>query len=96
MTTREGGRELTGAVHDGESWGSAAIRTAGSLGDVPHPVDLSGETKASSFFAAPDHRNVASLRLLGFTRGLRFDEPACDGSSDTLIGCTLDEARVFG
>jgi len=50
-------------------------------------------------FAAPDHRNVASLRILekvGFVPGTWFDEPQKDGSVDTLVGCTLDVARVLG
>ena len=50
-------------------------------------------------FAAPDHRNAASLRVLdklGFTRGLWFDEPRSDGRRDTVVGCTLDVARVLG
>ena len=36
----------------------------------------------STYFAAPDHRNQASLRVLakvGFTEGLWFDEPQADG-----------------
>jgi RimJ/RimL family protein N-acetyltransferase len=52
-----------------------------------------------TFFAAPDHRNAASLRLLdkvGFERGLWFDEPQADGRVDTVVGCRLDVARVLG
>ncbi|WP_246209995.1 GNAT family N-acetyltransferase [Nocardioides piscis] len=48
---------------------------------------------ASAYFAAPDHRNEASLRVLekvGFTRGVWFDEPQGDGSVATVVGCTLD------
>ena len=55
--------------------------------------------EAASYFAAPDHRNVASLRILakaGFNQGLWFDEPLPDGSVDTVVGCTLDVARVLG
>lgn len=51
------------------------------------------------YFAAPDHRNAASLRLLdkvGFTQGTWFDEPQADGTTATVIGCTLDVARVVG
>ncbi|MCW2753563.1 MAG: GCN5-related N-acetyltransferase [Marmoricola sp.] len=51
------------------------------------------------FFAAPDHRNAASLRLLaklGFTQGVWFDEPNPDGTADTMIGCSLDVAQVMG
>lgn len=50
-------------------------------------------------FAAPDHRNRASLRVLGkvgFTEGLWFDEPQDDGSVDTVVGCTLDLREVVG
>ncbi|CAN5510893.1 hypothetical protein BH10ACT10_BH10ACT10_10580 [soil metagenome] len=54
---------------------------------------------AAELFAAPDHRNAASLRVLdklGFSRGLWFDEPQADGHVDTVVGCTLDVARVLG
>jgi RimJ/RimL family protein N-acetyltransferase len=54
---------------------------------------------AGTFFAAPDHRNAASLRVLekvGFVRGTWFDEPLSDGSVDTVVGCSLDVARVLG
>ncbi|MFL6159611.1 MAG: GNAT family N-acetyltransferase [Marmoricola sp.] len=54
---------------------------------------------AREFFAAPDHRNEASLRVLdklGFTRGLWFDEPADGGRVDTVVGCSLDVAQVMG
>jgi aminoglycoside 6'-N-acetyltransferase len=50
-------------------------------------------------FAAPDHRNAASLRVLdklGFTRGLWFDEPQPGGRVDTVVGCTFDVARILG
>lgn len=55
--------------------------------------------EAGAYFAAPDHRNAASLRLLdkaGFVRGAWFDEPRSDGGVDTVVGCTLDVARVLG
>lgn len=54
---------------------------------------------AGSCFAAPDHRNEASLRVLeksGFRRGLWFDEPRRDGGADTVVGCTLDLGCVLG
>jgi aminoglycoside 6'-N-acetyltransferase len=54
---------------------------------------------ATTCFAAPDHRNEASLRVLdkvGFTRGVWFDEPQLDGSVDTVVGCVLDVSRVLG
>ncbi len=55
--------------------------------------------EATACFAAPDHRNEASLRVLdkvGFTRGVWFDEPQGDGSVDTVVGCSLDVHRVLG
>lgn len=55
---------------------------------------------APEFFAAPDHRNAASLRVLeklGFTQGLWFDEPVGpDGRVDTVVGCSLDVVTVLG
>ncbi|GAB3033417.1 hypothetical protein GCM10011376_30810 [Nocardioides flavus (ex Wang et al. 2016)] len=54
---------------------------------------------AEEFFAAPDHRNAASLRVLekvGFEQGTWFDEPGRDGSVATVVGCTLDVRRVLG
>lgn len=53
---------------------------------------------ATTYFAAPDHRNAASLRMLakaGFVEGLWFDEPQEDGTVDTVVGCTLDVRRVI-
>lgn len=54
---------------------------------------------ASVYFAAPDHANAASLRILdkvGFVRGTWFDEPQRDGTTATVVGCTLDVRRVLG
>jgi len=54
--------------------------------------------EVTAYFAAPDHRNEASLRMLdkaGFTRGLWFDEPLADGTVGTVVGCTLDVRRVL-
>ncbi len=54
---------------------------------------------APAYFAAPDHRNERSLRMLdkaGFVRGLWFDELEPDGSTTTVVGCTLDVSRVLG
>jgi aminoglycoside 6'-N-acetyltransferase len=59
----------------------------------PHYPDV------RELFAAPDHRNEPSLRVLdklGFTRGLWFDEPQPDGRVDTVVGCTLDVPTVLG
>jgi RimJ/RimL family protein N-acetyltransferase len=53
----------------------------------------------TAYFAAPDHRNQASLRVLakaGFVQGTWFDEPQRDGTTATMIGCTLDVRRVLG
>ncbi len=49
-------------------------------------------------FAAPDHRNSASLRALakvGFREGTWFDEPQSDGTVATVVGCTLRFAQVL-
>jgi len=54
---------------------------------------------ATTCFAAPDHRNAASLRMLakvGFEQGTWFDEPQPDGSKTTMVGCSLDLRRVLG
>jgi len=53
---------------------------------------------ATSYFAAPDHRNRGSLRVLakvGFTEGVWFDESHGD-HTDTHVGCTLDVPTVLG
>lgn len=49
-------------------------------------------------FAAPDHRNARSLRVLaklGATEGVWFDEPQGDGRVDTVVGCSIDVRRVL-
>lgn len=53
----------------------------------------------TTFFAAPDHRNGASLRALakvGFVPGVWFDEPNPDGSVSTVVGCSLAVSTVLG
>ncbi len=53
----------------------------------------------TTYFAAPDHRNRASLRMLakaGFTQGLWFDEPRDGDRVDTVVGCSLDVRQVLG
>ncbi|GAA5130766.1 hypothetical protein GCM10023339_61760 [Alloalcanivorax gelatiniphagus] len=53
----------------------------------------------AEYVAAPDHRNAASLRVLakaGFVQGTWFDEPQRGGGVATVVGCTLDVARVLG
>ncbi len=55
--------------------------------------------EATTYFAAPDHRNQASRRMLakvGFTEGLWFDEPRADGSADTMVGCTFAAPTILG
>ncbi len=52
----------------------------------------------SELFAAPDHRNTRSLRVLeklGATQGLWFDEPQRDGSVETVVGCSIEVKRVL-
>ncbi|KAA1417049.1 acetyltransferase [Nocardioides humilatus] len=54
---------------------------------------------ATMLFAAPDHRNLASRRLLvnaGFVEGVWFDEPQADGSIATLVGHSRAVASVLG
>jgi RimJ/RimL family protein N-acetyltransferase len=55
------------------------------------------------FFAAPDHRNAVSRRVLlklGMTEGVWFDEPqpgpAGEARVDTVVGHSLDVAQVMG
>lgn len=53
---------------------------------------------ATTYFAAPDHRNAASLRVLskvGFEQGVWFDQPQADGSAHTVVGCSLDVRRIL-
>lgn len=53
---------------------------------------------ATELFAAPHHRNTRSLRVLdklGAKRGLWFDEPQPGGRVDTVVGCSIDVARVL-
>jgi aminoglycoside 6'-N-acetyltransferase len=52
----------------------------------------------SELFAAPDHRNARSLRVLaklGAAQGLWFDEPNDRGGVDTVVGCSIDVSRVL-
>jgi aminoglycoside 6'-N-acetyltransferase len=50
-------------------------------------------------FAAPDHRNAGSLRILaklGAAQGVWFDEPATeDEPGGTVIGCSIDVRAVL-
>jgi RimJ/RimL family protein N-acetyltransferase len=59
-----------------------------------------GYPDLAELFAAPDHRNVASRRVLakvGAVEGLWFDEPeTVDGPAGTVVGCALDVAQVMG
>ena len=53
---------------------------------------------AMELFAAPDHRNVRSRRVLsklGAVEGIWFDEPQADGRVDTVVGCSIDVSRVL-
>ena len=53
---------------------------------------------ARELFAAPDHRNTRSLRVLeklGAKEGLWFDEPQSDGTVETVVGCSIDVKRVL-
>jgi aminoglycoside 6'-N-acetyltransferase len=62
-------------------------------------VARAGYPDAATYFAAPDHRNIASRRLLlkaGFVEGIWFDEPQRDGSTATVVGHCLDVPSVLG
>lgn len=53
---------------------------------------------ADELFAAPDHRNSASLRVLaklGARQGLWFDEPHGPGEVITVVSCSIDVRRVM-
>lgn len=65
------------------------------LRDIVAPAYLD----CRELFAAPDHRNAASRRVLakiGAAEGLWFDEPTGHGTVQTVVGCSLDVARVLG
>ena len=57
------GRELSGVVHDGESWAAAARRTCASMHADPEPLDLSGPVKRF----VVDHDTRLAIRAM--TRG---------------------------
>ena len=76
----------------------AGARAAGALG-----VDAAARGPASrrltTYFAAPDHRNAPSLRVLakaGFTEGCGSTSRRRTATPDTVVGCTLDVASVIG
>ncbi len=61
-------------------------------------IVLPAYDSVTELFAAPDHRNTRSLRVLeklGATQGIWFDEPQSDGGVDTVIGCSIDVRRVL-
>jgi RimJ/RimL family protein N-acetyltransferase len=63
--------------------------------DVVRP----GYPGAGTVFAAPDHRNVPSLRVLaklGFEEGHRFEERDADGVVNTVVAHSFDIARAVG
>lgn len=78
----------------GRGLGTALLWTF--LRDIVVP----GHPGAAQLFAAPDHRNLASRRILakvGAVEGLWFDEPAsADGPAGTVVGCSIDVALVMG
>jgi len=62
-------------------------------------VVRAGYPEARTVFAAPDHRNLASLRVLtkvGFQRAYRFEERDADGVLNTVVAHSLDIATVLG
>lgn len=63
-------------------------------------IVVPGHPGATELFAAPDHRNAASLRVLaklGAVQGLWFDEPGDDlEPAGTVVGCSIDVPTVLG
>jgi RimJ/RimL family protein N-acetyltransferase len=63
--------------------------------DVVRP----GYPEARTVFAAPDHRNVPSSRVLtklGFETGHRFEERDADGALNTVVAHSFDIVTVMG
>jgi aminoglycoside 6'-N-acetyltransferase len=88
-----GGDYLVGEV----GWTGRGVGTRALWAWVRHAAERHPD--ARRLFAAPDHRNRASLRALakvGFVEGTWFDQPQEDGSVETVVGCTLDVRDVLG
>ena len=52
---------------------------------------------ATTYFAAPDHRNAPSLRVLakaGFTEGRGSTSRRRTARTSTVVGCSLDVAHA--
>lgn len=76
----------------GRGWGPLMLWAWARHAHERHP-------DVATFFAAPDHRNGASLRALakvGFVAGTWFDEKEPDGTVSTVVGCTFDVRRLLG
>jgi RimJ/RimL family protein N-acetyltransferase len=61
-------------------------------------IVVPGYAAATELFAAPDHRNARSLRVLeklGARQGVWFDEPQSSGRVETVVGCSIDVRRVL-
>jgi RimJ/RimL family protein N-acetyltransferase len=82
------------AAYVGRGLGTALLWTF--LRDIVVPA----YPGVAELFAAPDHRNLGSRRVLakvGAVEDLWFDEPASlDGPAGTVVGCSIDVARVIG
>lgn len=79
-------------AHVGRGVGTRVL--SAYLADVVAPA-----YDTTTVFAAPDHRNVASLRVLdklGFVQGTWFDCPVPGGRPSTVVGCTLELAAAYG
>lgn len=61
LIVHDRGRELSGVLHEGESWAAAARRTCASLHREPMPLDLSADVKHFVI----DHDLVVALRAMG-------------------------------
>jgi aminoglycoside 6'-N-acetyltransferase len=68
------------------------------LRDIVVPSYAGAGRGTTELFAAPDHRNTRSLRVLeklGARQGLWFDEPRSDGGVATVVGCSIEVKRVL-
>ena len=83
---------IGGPAHTGRGLGTSLLWVF--LRDIVVPA----YDGATELFAAPDHRNVQSLRVLaklGATQGMWFDEPRSSERAATVVGCSIDVQRVL-
>jgi len=80
------------------SWVGSGLGTR-ALWVLIRDVVRPGYPQARTVFAAPDHRNLASLRVLakgGFAERHRFDDRDADGARNTVVAHAFDIANGVG